>query len=132
MAVVQRAIKEGCLSLKYIVIENHPADSRVKIKDDGICQSLTSRMGTGGGNVPLILAIHEADGQDVTMMEETAYALVTSGGKPGQGYPCVLILNDQGDQQISCEKYEISPCLRAQDHGHPPIVIYETDNTNSD
>lgn len=34
--------------MKAIVIENHPADSRVKIKDDGICQSLTSRMGTGG------------------------------------------------------------------------------------
>lgn len=35
--------------MKAIMIENHPADSRVKIKDDGICQSLTSRMGTGGG-----------------------------------------------------------------------------------
>ena len=80
--------------MKAIVIENHPADSRVKIKDDGICQSLTSRMGTGGGNVPLILAIHEADGQDVTMMEETAYALTTSGGKPGQGYPCILITDE--------------------------------------
>ena len=45
--------------MKYMVIENHPADSRVKIKDDGICQSLTSRMGTGGGNVPLILQIDE-------------------------------------------------------------------------
>ena len=45
--------------MKAIVIENHPADSRVKIKDDGICQSLTSRMGTGGGNVPLILQIDE-------------------------------------------------------------------------
>ena len=44
-----------------MVIENHPADSRVKIKDDGICQSLTSRMGTGGGNVPLILQIDETD-----------------------------------------------------------------------
>lgn len=41
--------------MKAIVIENHPADSKVKIKDDGICQSLTSRMGTGGGNVPLVL-----------------------------------------------------------------------------
>jgi len=38
----------GCLSLKCIAIENHPNDSRVKIREDGICQSLTSRMGTGG------------------------------------------------------------------------------------
>ena len=50
--------------MKAIVIENHPADSRVKIKDDGICQSLTSRMGTGGGNVPLIVEIHETEDTD--------------------------------------------------------------------
>lgn len=31
------------------VLENHPNDSRVTIREDGICQSLTSRMGTGGG-----------------------------------------------------------------------------------
>ena len=41
-----------------LVIENHPADSRVKVRDDGICQALTERMGTGGGNVPLVL-VHE-------------------------------------------------------------------------
>lgn len=39
------------------MIENHPQDSRVRIKEDGICQSLTGRMGTGGGNVPLILFV---------------------------------------------------------------------------
>lgn len=42
----------------------------------------------------IVLAIHEADGQDVTMQKETAYALTTSGGKPGQGYPCILIAED--------------------------------------
>lgn len=31
-----------------IVIENHPADSRVKISADNIVQTLSSRMGTGG------------------------------------------------------------------------------------
>ena len=44
----------------------------------------------------------------------------------------LLILNDQGGGSISCEKQEVSPTLRAQDHGHPPIVIYEKGNTNSD
>lgn len=37
----------------YVVIENHPADSRVKISEDGIIQTLSSRMGAGGGNVPM-------------------------------------------------------------------------------
>lgn len=40
------------------------------------------------------MAIHEADGQDVTMQKEVAYALATGGGKPGQGYPCILIINE--------------------------------------
>ncbi|MEQ2464661.1 DNA cytosine methyltransferase [Niallia hominis] len=38
-----------------VVIENHPTDSRVKLSEDNKIQTLTSRMGTGGGNVPLIM-----------------------------------------------------------------------------
>ena len=40
-----------------IAIENHPTDGRVKIEEDGKVQTLTSRMGTGGNNVPLLLKI---------------------------------------------------------------------------
>ena len=35
-------------------IENHPTDGRVKIREDDICQTLCSRAGTGGNNVPLV------------------------------------------------------------------------------
>ena len=38
------------------VYETHPADSRVKEMGD-TCQTVTSRWGTGGGNVPLVEAI---------------------------------------------------------------------------
>lgn len=38
-----------------VVIENHPQDSRVSIRKDGTVQTLTGQMGTGGGNVPLVL-----------------------------------------------------------------------------
>lgn len=38
-----------------IALENHSADSRVKISEDGKVQTLTSRCGTGGGNVPLVM-----------------------------------------------------------------------------
>ena len=41
--------------IKVVSIENHPNDSRVKIRSDETVQSLTGRMGTGGGNVPLVL-----------------------------------------------------------------------------
>ena len=36
-----------------ICYENHPNDSRIKLMGEA-CQSLTSRIGTGGGNLPLV------------------------------------------------------------------------------
>ena len=39
----------------FKILENHPADSRVKICEDNIFQTLSSRMGTGGGNVPMVM-----------------------------------------------------------------------------
>lgn len=46
---------------KVIALEHHPNDSRIKIKTDEICQTLSSRMGTGGNNVPLILLMEDED-----------------------------------------------------------------------
>lgn len=48
-----------------IALENHPTDSRVKISKDGKVQTLTSRCGTGGGNVPLVLDGVENSGKEV-------------------------------------------------------------------
>jgi DNA (cytosine-5)-methyltransferase 1 len=36
-------------------IENHPADSRVNLDESGKGLNLTGRMGTGGGNVPMVM-----------------------------------------------------------------------------
>lgn len=41
----------------------------------------------------------------------------------------ILIMNDQGGTEMRIEKTDISPTLRAQDHGHLPIVMYEADNS---
>ena len=38
-----------------IALEHHPADSRIGIAEDNIVQTLATRMGTGGGNVPIIM-----------------------------------------------------------------------------
>lgn len=40
-----------------VAVEFNPTDSRIKINEDGICQTLTNRMGTGGNQVPLTLKI---------------------------------------------------------------------------
>ena len=48
-------------NVSYKILENHPADSRVKVSEDDIFQTLSSRMGTGGGNVPLLIEHHPQD-----------------------------------------------------------------------
>lgn len=48
-----------------IALENHPTDCRVKIAKDGKVQTLTSRCGTGGGNVPLVMDGVENSGEEV-------------------------------------------------------------------
>ena len=46
---------------KYLNIEYHPMDSRIKLLEGGVAQTLSERMGTGGGNVPLILELFYGD-----------------------------------------------------------------------
>lgn len=52
--------------MKQIALQHHPNDSRILIVDDGICQTLSQRMGTVGGNVPLILEIYEEQNDNST------------------------------------------------------------------
>lgn len=49
----------GEMRTPTFILENHPADSRVKICEDGVFQTLSSRMGTGGGNVPMVIEAKE-------------------------------------------------------------------------
>ena len=56
MVVVQSRVSS--IDGGVMVLENHPNDSRVKIAEDGIVQTLSGRMGTGGGNTPMILEKH--------------------------------------------------------------------------
>lgn len=61
-----------------VALENHPTDSRVKISEDGKVQTLTSRMGTGGMNVPLLLKIRsgcEGGGKGPLIQEDKSATL---------------------------------------------------------
>ena len=63
-----------------VAIENHPADSRMKINEDGIVQTLSGRMGTGGGNVPLTLKIRsgcDGGGKGALIQEDQSATLST-------------------------------------------------------
>lgn len=61
-----------------ITLESHPIDSRIKIADDGTIQTLTSRMGTGGMNVPLVMKIRsgcEGGGKGPLIQEDKSATL---------------------------------------------------------
>ena len=61
-----------------VALENHPTDSRVKLSEDGNVQTLTSHMGTGGNNVPLVMKIRsgcEGGGKGALIQENKSATL---------------------------------------------------------
>ena len=54
-------------------VENHPNDSRVSIDDSGKVQTLTSRMGTGGGNVPMVMHPQGINGDVAATIDASYY-----------------------------------------------------------
>lgn len=65
--------------MKYINLEYHPSDSRIRIVDVDVSQTLTSRM----GNVPLILEINEED----AVQQSAVRRLTPLECERLQGYP---------------------------------------------
>lgn len=81
-----------------VCIENHPADSRVKISEDGVVQTLSSRMGTGGGNVPMVM---EAIGGEVAGTLDTGSNAPDSNQGGVTDYTALCVGNGQANQSVS-------------------------------
>ena len=52
---LRAGIVPAAVARDVIPLEHHPTDSRIGIEEGNSIQTLTSRMGTGGNNVPLIM-----------------------------------------------------------------------------
>lgn len=107
-----------------VVLENHPADSRISFSKDNTVQTLTSRMGTGGGNIPLVMsnriftygisskesnAMKSSNPYSGIYEAETSRTLDSNGGNPGcnQGGIAVVescsiqdSMNGRNDQNV--------------------------------
>ena len=59
---------------------------------------------------------------DCFLTPESHTSLTGGGGQVGQGYSCVLCLNDQGGSQMHLTE-DKAGTLRAQEHGHQPLVF---------
>ena len=108
-----------------IALENHPADSRLQISENGKVQTLTSRCGTGGGNVPLLM--------------DTPKTLKIRCGKAGGGKGSLIqenksaTLSCNNDQTVFQPKaYGISSfSSNAMLSGNPHSGIYEADTART-
>jgi DNA (cytosine-5)-methyltransferase 1 len=95
-----------------VVYETHPADSRVKEMGE-ICQTVTSRWGTGGGNVPI--ALQDISGRDKAQNgrgwndEGVSYTL-DAAATQGVAYS---IREDAIAGNFSATPLEVTPALQA-------------------
>ena len=113
-------------------VENHPNDSRVGINEDGIVQALTSRMGTGGGNVPMVLALDRASfnqGKNAQYDFEVSDKGVNSPlVAKGPGAVCYSI--DQGGGKSSVDVREGKAPTLTTTHDGAPAVCFAVDCRN--
>ena len=101
-----------------VCLENHPADSRVKISEDGIVQTLSSRMGTGGNNVPMVM--------EKKTYQDTTGSLMASGyNKLGTQEAANDMFVVQSMEVFHCTSEEDkASTLKARDWKDPQIVAY--------
>lgn len=81
----------GNIPAVAMAIENHPHDSRVKLSEDGIVQTLSERMGTGGGNTPMILECYSQDAYDKYTQNDVAATIKNTGGVYGGGSEVLIV-----------------------------------------
>lgn len=120
---------------RVYAVENHAQDSRVSLRPDNTVQTLAGRMGTGGGNVPLVLV--PCFGQasyDEYAPTEQAVTLKATGGNYGGGtenlvlVPCkadIGIANGGAGKKAGSIAFskEVSPTLKAGASGlQAPVV----------
>ena len=108
--------------MAVVAIENHPADSRVKLSEDNCVQTLSSRMGTGGGNTPMVLSIDRAA---YNQGQNAQYDFSVDGSGKSQtmvskGPNAVCIGNGQADQLKVSEKVGVLNCM----HDQQAIMVY--------
>lgn len=61
MLLIQYLLQTEMRKIKCYAIENHALDSRIKIKHDGIVETLRAACGMGGGTLPLVLITNEEE-----------------------------------------------------------------------
>lgn len=81
----------GAAIKDVMIVENHAMDNRVNLSNDGVVQTLTSHMGTGGGNVPMVMQAVGVDAYNLSTSGDVAVTLTAnSGGSACHSGPTVI------------------------------------------
>ena len=111
---------------RVYAVENHAQDSRVSLRPDNTVQTLAGRMGTGGGNVPLVLV--PCFGQasyDEYAPTEQAVTLKAMGGNYGGGTETLVLEPIGADFYNQAITGGVTMTLAAArpDHHHLPCAL---------
>ena len=111
---------------RVYAVENHAQDSRVSLSPNNTVQTLAGRMGTGGGNVPLVLV--PCFGQasyDEYAPTEQAVTLKATGGNYGGGTETLVLEPIGADFYNQAITGEVTMTLAAArpDHHHLPCAL---------
>ncbi len=110
-------------------IENHPADSRVKLDESGTVQTLTTRMGTGGGNVPMLAVPDKAYSIQGSMIGRA-----DKNGPQGDGIneDVSFTLNTTDRHAVATKVYGIcSYASNSMKSSNPHSGIYEAETSRT-
>ena len=111
---------------RVYAVENHAQDSRVSLRPDNTVQTLAGRMGTGGGNVPLVLV--PCFGQasyDEYAPTEQAVTLKATGGNYGGGTETLVLEPIGADfyNQAITGGVTMTLAAASPDHHHLPCAL---------
>ena len=119
-----------------VAIENHPADSRIKISEDGKVQTLSRRMGTGGNNVPLTLKIRSGceGGGKGPLVQENASATLSTVNDQSVFVPnsAAFMGGQSADAGSIAYNEHISPTIRGQAGGNSVPMVMTAFGISSD
>ena len=99
------------------VYETHPADSRVKEMGD-VCQTVTSRWGTGGGNVPIAV-----DTYNGTIQGDVTVTMTTTGGGVASGPSVMQNLPIAWDAELNASENKMGTLIRGGQGGRTDGVM---------
>ena len=127
----------SCNQGGIFILEHHPQDSRIKLTEDDVVQTLSAKMGMGGGNVPLLMTAppdvaafmggQGADAGSIAYNEKISPTIRSDAG--GNSIPMVMtappsVIAVSGDATPKTSE-GIGYTLMARDYKEPQIVFYQ-------